>query len=136
MKTEISPKQVILTAVAVIIIGVGFSLIKTSFNKGQVQNQQAALVLYFDQTQKRIFEGDVTDNMSVLQALYASSLAGNFDFRYSVERSGKIQLYKIGDKINDLGGQWYFYLNGNPINIGDIDLQKINKGDLIEAKYQ
>lgn len=101
------------------------------------QKDQSSLVLDFGKNTSRKFQGQVVPNMTVLEALYSASASGHFDFRYSIDKNGVLQIAKIGDATNLAGGSnWHFYLNGQPVNTGEINNIKIKVGDLIKAKYE
>ncbi len=106
------------------------------------QTGQSSLVLDFGGNTSRKFQGQVVPNMTILEALNSASVSGNFDFRYSIDKNGVLQIAKIDDAINLVGlpaqaggSTWHFYLNGQSINTGEINNIKIKEGDSIEAKY-
>ena len=101
-----------------------------------VSGSQAQLTINFDGVKSRIFEGPVIDDMTVLQALYASSLDGKFDVRYALQDGGAVALARIDGMINVSNKSWHFYLNKKLINTADINKIKIKAGDFIEAKYE
>ena len=98
---------------------------------------QSQLVLDFGNGEVRQFQGLVIPGMTVLDVLNSASLGGNFDFRYSIDDDGTLKVAKIGD-IANLADRpsWHFYLNGKPINVGDLGHTTIKAGDQIEAKYE
>lgn len=97
---------------------------------------QAQLIINFGGAKGRIFEGPATANMTILQALYSSSLDGKFDVRYALQNDGTVALARIDGMINFSNKSWHFYLNKKLINTADINKIKIKDGDLIEAKYK
>lgn len=102
------------------------------------QANQAYLVLDFGENTKKKFQGLVAPNMTIFEALYSASVNGDFNFRYSINKNGVLEIAKIGDTINNLAGgpSWHFFLNGQPVDAGEINNIKIKEGDSIEAKYE
>ena len=87
-------------------------------------------------SKRRAFEGEVSSNMSILDALLAASRAGSFDVRYALI-GDKAEVMKINGLIEDgLDGRWHFYLNQEEIPAGEIHKIKIKPGDKILAKFE
>lgn len=101
-----------------------------------MSGSHAQLIINFDVAKGRIFEGPVTADMTILQALYSSSIDGKFDVRYALQNDGAVALARIDGMINLSNKSWHFYLNKKLINTADINKIKIKAGDLIEAKYE
>ena len=120
--------------VAVIIIG-GVFIFYFSFDLPGAATQ-ASMMIYFENGETRKFEGPVEPGMTILEALNSSSLGGAFEVRYFLGRGGKVNLFSINNLANGTGKNWQFYLNGRPVNIGEINNIKIKKGDSIEARYE
>jgi len=98
---------------------------------------QSYVSVSFGDNLTRKFEGEVSRDMTILGAVYAASLTGDFEFRYSIDKNGEVHIAKIGDTINSPDmPNWLFYLNGKLVRSGDIDQVKIRAGDLIEARYE
>ncbi len=101
-----------------------------------ISGAKAQLIINFDGVKGRVFEGPITADMTILQALYSSSLDGKFDVRYVLQKDGAVALARIDGMINLSNKSWHFYLNKKLINTADINKIKIKAGDLIEAKYE
>lgn len=123
---------VVVAVLAVIIL----NYVRFNTGSDQTGNGQASLIIFFDRDHQRMFEGDVKEGMSVLQVLEASSKAGNFALRYSIENSGEVNLYSIDGKVNEIGGKWLFFLNGKRLDTESINHQSVGKNDKIEARYE
>ena len=95
----------------------------------------ARLVVKFGENDTRTFEGLVVKDMTVLQALLSASRGGGFDVRYYLDKDGSVNLASIGSSFNG-AKSWHFYLNSELITAGELDKVRINKGDLIEARYE
>lgn len=96
----------------------------------------ASLSIYFENGQIRKFEGSVESDMTVLEALYAASLNGNFEVKYFLDKDGKTNLLSIDKLINGLGKNWQAYLNDALISIYDLNKTKLRPGDNIVIKYE
>ncbi|MBI2063840.1 MAG: hypothetical protein HYT65_02510 [Candidatus Yanofskybacteria bacterium] len=123
----------LITVVAVLVLGAVFFYLK--FNMPET-NAEAQLVINFENGERKQFEGPVIGDMTILEALHASSRGDDFELRYSIQKDGVVVLAKIGDAINFGNQSWHFYLNGESVNTGDINKIKIKTGDLIEVKYE
>jgi len=88
------------------------------------------------ETNRRVFEGDVLSDMSMLDALLAASRGGSFEVRYAL-LGDLIDIMEIDSMIEDgLDGNWHFYLNGKEIRSAEIHKIKIRSGDEIFAKFE
>lgn len=96
--------------------------------------QMARLELYIHNTQ-RVFEGAVVENMTVLEALQASALAGNISFEYAVEK-GEFTIKKLNGYDAAKGRTLVFYVNESRINTDQIYSRFINPGDVIVVKTE
>ncbi|MEX2052899.1 MAG: hypothetical protein WD898_01580 [Candidatus Paceibacterota bacterium] len=125
----------------IIVVGIVFFSLKIDLPANDTEqngDKQARLVIYFD-SGARAFEGEPNGEMTVLEALYAAATNGNFDVRYRVMDDGDIDLYSIENFVHNNHGsdrEWRFYLDGNLIDSTDIGRTEIEKGDLIEIKYE
>lgn len=97
---------------------------------------EAQLIISSENGENKKFAGPVAVDMTILEALYSSSLGGGFELRYSMREDGGVALAKIDGLIEQMGKTWHFYLNKKLVNTADIDKTKIRAGDLIEAKYE
>ena len=121
-----------------IIMAIGISLVFISIITGwfyltKNESPPARLEMYIGD-QRRMFEGDVTENMTVLDALYASALAGNIVFQYSIDRTNneaKI-LALDGHTPRSIGkDDITVYVNNNRVSLKKIHSMKIGPGDHI-----
>ena len=87
-------------------------------------------------SKKRAFEGDVSSDMFLLDALLAASRAGGFEIRYAL-LGDRADIMKIEGFTEDgLDGRWYFYLNQREVAADEIHKIKIKPGDRILAKFE
>src|SRR3989344_2109113 len=87
---------------------------------------------------RRAFEGEVRlEDMSVLDALLASSRAGSFEVYYSIIND-QTEILKINgtaeDGLNEKA--WNFYLNGQKIETSEIHKTEIKASDKILVKFE
>ncbi len=99
-------------------------------------NPPAYLEIDFGE-RKRAFSGEITDDMSVLDALVASSRAGDFDLRYAI-LNDQVNLMVIDGFVKDGldSKNWNFRLNGESVETPLIHKQRINPGDRVLIKYE
>ncbi len=96
----------------------------------------ATLVIDFDGSLRRTFQGQVVDQMTVLEALHTSAEAGDIKFTYYID-NGDVVINSINGEINHMkNAQWFFYINGQPVKTGDINKIFVKVGDVIEVKFQ
>ncbi len=94
---------------------------------------KATLVIDFG-NKKRAFEGETFKDMTVLDALNASTKAGNVDFSYAINGDNvninKLDAYSTEDNRN----KFLFFLNSSTIDSSQINKIKIKPGDEITIK--
>jgi len=86
---------------------------------------------------RRVFEGDVLPDMSILDALLAAAQAGGFEIRYAI-LDDHTDIIKINDYSEDglNARNWRFELNGEKIGAAEIHKVKIRSGDKISARFE
>lgn len=96
----------------------------------------AFLVIDYGES-RRAFKGEVTDQMTILDALIVSSMAGNFEFRY-VLLNDQTDILKIDnfaeDGLNEKS--WNFYLNDQKLETEQIHKIQIKERDKILVKFE
>ncbi len=95
-------------------------------------NAQTATLVFSLKDTKRVFRGEVTPDMTVLDAMIASIQAGQIKMLYSVNRKNKTNITEIGGHrvASNLGT----YLNSERIDIKDLNKIVIKPGDTIEVR--
>jgi hypothetical protein len=101
-----------------------------------VTSGKARLVIYFGDGTARTFEGNVSQDMTILQSLDSASMGAGFDLKYSIAKNGSVNLESIDGAVNMAPKKWSFYLNQKAVPSTDLNMVKIQNGDLIEAKYE
>jgi len=115
--------------IVVLAIVTGFVLYSVEKPKiAEIAENEASLIINYEET-KRAFAGEVTDNMTILDAVRTSAKAGNFDFDYQEDVLKRI------DEIEQNEKRWNAYLNGTEIQ-GSLDKVLIKAGDKIELKLE
>lgn len=85
---------------------------------------------------RRAFQGEIMFEMSVLDALLASSRGGGFEVRYAI-LEGKTDVMRIDGLTEDgLDGNWFFYLNGRRIETAEIHKVRVKPGDKVLVKFE
>lgn len=137
MKTLDKNNIIFWVAVPLLVVGLAFVFL-FKFNLMPFQSGgESRLVVYLQDGRTRVFQGPVSDDMTVLTALYGSSLGGKFDFKYHMSQEGKTILESLAGQTSPSSGKgWSFYLNKKSIKVEDIDRVHIKTGDLIEAKFE
>ncbi|KKR02624.1 MAG: hypothetical protein UT29_C0001G0104 [Candidatus Yanofskybacteria bacterium GW2011_GWA1_39_13] len=109
------------------------SFLKLSFNfSGDSAPELATLFINFE-TEKRFFEGEVTDNMTVLDALNAAVSIGKIKFNYAINESSDVSVLEIDGHTNGAGNKYFvFYLNSRKIPVQDLNKKEVRGGDRIE----
>lgn len=102
---------------------------------GLQESLGASLILDFGNDEVREFGGPVERGMTVIEALYSSSMSGNFEIRYHVDKNGDVNLDSIDESANIGPAVWQFYINGKQAPTKDLGRIKVGSGDIIEAHY-
>lgn len=83
----------------------------------------------------RVFEGEVINGMTVLEALQSSALAGNMALEYDI-REGQLIIKSIDGHKSIRSETISFYLNSKPIDTQKIYSIPINQGDILAVKIK
>ena len=139
---EISPMQWFKIAV-VVFIGAIIIVWYQSYNSNfsivsDFRNAStASLLINFGNSNERMFQGNVRPKMTVLDALYSSSLNGNFKLRYAIDSRGDVNIYTLNDEINNTYvKKWRFYVNDQIVPSRRIGATIIKPGDKILARFE
>jgi len=91
---------------------------------------KATLTTDFGNGSERIFEGDIVEGETLLDALSQASKAGNFSYQLDEKNN----LAAIEDFIRNNNKSWHWYLNDKKIDkpLGELILKS---GDKILIKY-
>ncbi len=107
-----------------------FSLLAIDrYNQGEV----ASLTLYIG-SQHRTFTGEVIEGMTVLDALNAASLAGNFKFHFAIEDNKTHILDLAGLSTATIADRYALFLNDQRLNPEEINSVPVKSHDSIVVK--
>lgn len=124
---------VVVIAVLVLFLDKFFKIdISSVENKG---GKTAALMIDFE-NMKRMFEGEIAEKMTVLDALNASVAAGQIKLIYTVDINNNTVVTEINDHVAVDDKNFSFYINGRKINTKDLNKTAINPGDKITVRLE
>ena len=83
-----------------------------------------------------MFQGEVIKNMTVLQALVASSRAGQIKLEYSIDPENHVVIDSLNGYARARDERLTFYLNGLQVSMSDISSTFIMAGDKIEVRLE
>lgn len=119
-----------------ILFGVVYFM-KLSFNLSDTENTGLATLIINTATEKRIFEGEVVKDMTVLDALNVATSVGKIKLNYAIDDYGKVVVLEIDGHTNGFGNKYFvFYLNSKKINTVDLNKKTVHSGDEIEIQYE
>ena len=96
----------------------------------------ATLVINFE-TEKRFFEGEVTKNMTILDALNYAVSVGKIRFNYTIDKSDNVNIMEIDGQTNGISNKYFvFYLNSKKVPTKDLNRKVIHGGDKIEIRNE
>lgn len=128
------------TQVALVLIVVGGVLVfEKLFNKDfdfyKKETNKASLLIDFDNMTRR-FEGEVSDGMTILDALNASVAAGKIKIRYTVDNDNNTSVDEINDHQAVNNKSFYFYTNGEIVSEKNLNRTPVYSGDKIVIKLE
>ncbi len=96
----------------------------------------ATLAINFDGLNKN-FEGEVTDDMTILDALNIAMAAGKIKLHYVLDENNKTRVTEIDGHINDgMRGEFTFYLNDKKVPAEKLNETELEAGDSVVIKYE
>jgi len=125
--------QVLLVAIFVVIV-IFSSWSFKGLPKASKDNNLATLVISL-KSGERMFQGEVVEGMTILDALIVSSSTGNIRLNYETDNNGAIDVTEINghnkDSIN-----FVYYLNDSMIGAEDINKINLKAGDYIKIEFK
>ena len=121
--------------ILVVIIGFYTGFFSNLFNPPPKSNTAYLEIDFGDK--KRAFEGEITEDMSILDAVLASSRGGEIEVKYALIND-QTNILKINDHTEDGLSRktWTFYLNGEKIRTSEIHQVKVKPGDKILVRFE
>ncbi len=108
------------------------ALMATMFLTSRSQSAEAQLII-LSSDQERIFQGEVVEDMVVLDALNASARAGNIPLSFSIDEVRDATIITQLDG-HDAGDTIRFFINSNLIDGHKIHSIPLRSGDVITVK--
>src|SRR3989344_8452054 len=97
-------------------------------------NNLATLAVNFDNL-KRSFEGEVSEDMTVLDALNMAMAIGKIKLNYVLDDKNQTWVMEINDHLNKVGDKHFtFFLNDKQINSKDLNKVNLKAGDSVVIK--
>ena len=133
-------ERYIVEIVSIVVLLVIASLFKISVdhvkNTGSGTDRLASLTVNFN-SPNRYFEGEVVENMTVLDALNMAMAAGKIKLNYALDDKNQTLVMEINDHLNKVGDRNFaFYLNDKKIDSKDLNKTRIEAGDKVVIKYE
>ncbi|OGN02697.1 MAG: hypothetical protein A2655_03230 [Candidatus Yanofskybacteria bacterium RIFCSPHIGHO2_01_FULL_43_42] len=100
-----------------------------------VPKNETALLIDFD-NMKRVFKGEVTEKMTVLDTLNASVAAGQIKIIYTVDQDNNTTVIEINDHVATDDKSFYFSVNERKIDTKDLNKIFVNPGDRITVRLE
>lgn len=102
---------------------------------GDLVSNEAVLFIELDSMQ-RTFSGEVIEEMTVLDALNASVIAGQIKLVYYVDGGNNTRVAEINDhSVND-GDEFVFYVNSKKADPSELNKIRIRPGDKITIRSE
>lgn len=129
---------IFLSLIIAVVLAVLLALISINFKLNRAYIGEAMLYLVFENDNRgRMFRGEVVDGMTILEALHASSQAGNISFNYFIDSDGRVVIKSIdGYSADSSKKSLVFYLNHSRIKPENIHSVVIKPGDLIKVALE
>lgn len=133
-------KKTIFAQILLIILVIGsIVFFKLSLNLVDTDNDDGNLAVLFINfnNQKRFFEGEVVEDMTMLDALNAAVSVGKIKFNYSINNSGNVNVAEIDGHTNGTDNKYFiFYLNSKEVPAEDLNKKVVHGGDRIEIQNE
>lgn len=122
--------------IALLILASIFKISVNQLKQERGQEELATLAVNFE-TEKRFFEGEVYDGMTILDALNAAMSVGEIKLNYVLDDKNQTQIMELDGHINNNEGKHFsFYLNNKEINSQNLNNTYLKAGDKIEILFQ
>lgn len=121
---------------ALLVLASAFKLSSEYLSREFKEGQFATLALVLED-QSRIFEGEVYEKMTVMDALSTAMAAGDVKLNYYLDEKNRTHVLGINGHTEDSSGKTFvFYLNSKKINSNDLNKIDIEPGDDIVIKFE
>ncbi|OGN00853.1 MAG: hypothetical protein A2651_03180 [Candidatus Yanofskybacteria bacterium RIFCSPHIGHO2_01_FULL_42_12] len=137
--TFISETLLVQVILVVVVVGIVVFFDKLSngewFSVDDGSKREATLIIDFD-NMRRTFEGEVIEEMTILDALNASVTAGQIKLTYTVDDNNHTSVAEIDGHSAVFGKNFFFYLNEKKIHTKDLNRTFVDPGDKITIKLE
>ncbi|MBI2064231.1 MAG: hypothetical protein HYT66_00770 [Candidatus Yanofskybacteria bacterium] len=100
------------------------------------KNGLATLAVNFDNL-KRTFEGEVVEDMTVLDALNMAMAVGKIKLTYALDDKNQVRVMEINGHLNRVADKHFtFFLNDKQVDSKDLNNVNLKAGDRIVIKYE
>ncbi|MEX2090988.1 MAG: hypothetical protein WD989_02595 [Candidatus Paceibacterota bacterium] len=133
-------KRYLIEIVSIVVLLILASAFKVSVDqlKDETENNNglATLAINFE-TENRLFEGEVYDGMTVLDALNIAMGVGKIKLNYVLDDENQTWFMEIDGHINGLVNKHFtFYINEKLADSRDMNRTKLKPGDSVVIKYE
>ena len=133
-------KKTIFAQILLIILVIGsIVFFKLSLNLVDTDNDDGNLAVLFINfnNQKRFFEGEVVEDMTMLDALSVAVSVGKIKLNYAIDNSGNVRVAEIDGHTNGTDNKYFiFYLNSKKVSVEDLNKEVVHGGDRIEIQNE
>ncbi len=103
---------------------------------GNGGNNLATLAVSLDNL-NRSFEGEVSEDTTVLDALNMAMAVGKIKLNYVLDEKNQTWVMEINDHLNSVGGKHFaFFLNDKKIDSKNLNKVNLKAGDSIVVRYE
>jgi len=126
----------ITSIIALLILASIFNMFANQLKQERGQEKLATLAVNFE-TEKRFFEGEVYDGMTILDALNAAVSVGKIKLNYFLNDKNQTQIMELDGYVNGIEDKYFsFYLNDKRIDSQNLNKVYLKAGDKIEILFQ
>ncbi len=134
-----SKKKYLIEISSVVALLILASIFKISVNqlKQEGRGERLATLAVNFETEKRFFEGEVYDGMTILDALNMAVSVGQIKLNYVLDDKNQTQIMELGGHTNNIEGKNFsFYLNNQKVDSQNLNKVRLKAGDRIEILFQ
>lgn len=137
LQTNFFKKPLFIQIILLIVLLGIISFFKPSFNLSDSNPSGTATLFINLETEKRFFEGEVVEGMTILDALSMAVSVGKIKFNFTIDESGNVNVLEIDGHINGVSNKYFaFYLNSGKVDPEDLNKELIHNGDRIEIRNE
>lgn len=130
---NISESETLIAQTVLILAFIGLIFVFGFFSNNT--GGSATLLIKFDNF-TRMFEGDVVNNMTFLDALNAAVNAGNIELTYFIDQNNDTHIKEINNHTAGSSDQFAFYLNSKRVEEEKLNRTRVRPGDEIMIKLE